>query len=112
MLLEVEMAKEYTLTLRSLKTLVGASLLFSMALGGCRARQQEPVTREEAMRIVAEWWKLHLPQVKVERLDICTSNLGSKWRLRYDTPGGSTGGPFDFEVDRISRKITYVHGGQ
>ncbi len=90
--------------------LILASALFVVA--GCQDRGSHGATGEEAVTITNAQLTADTPQIDLGTFTIQTADMGDRWRVTYDIPGGSTGTPVIFDVDKKSRKIVYAHRNQ
>lgn len=79
---------------------------------GCADRPRDAATAERAVAVTNEFMNHKLPQVDLDEMLVNTDDLGSKWRVSYDYPGGSTGGPAVFLVEKATGKILDVKMGQ
>lgn len=80
------------------------SLAFLLLLS-CQGPPQEGVTAEGARKATNEHMSEHLPQVDLSERTIVTVDLGDRWRVSYDFPGGATGGPIVLEVSKQSGEV-------
>jgi hypothetical protein len=93
--------------------------LMALLLWSCR-QPQESVTAEEAEQLALADATAALPQVPWRtKMTITTVDLGSRWRVTFTPPPGSTGDPVSVEVDKRTGKMVkemkgpcYDHGAE
>lgn len=81
-------------------------------LVGCQTDGNGTMTANEASDIANALLSEELPQVPLNMLQVQTEDLGGRWRVTYETPGGSTGGPIILDVDKRSGVVAVVAGAQ
>jgi hypothetical protein len=86
----------------------------ALVLVACHGQGQGPraATEPQAVEITKRYWAKESPQVDLSRWINSTRDLGDKWEVTWDVPGGSTGSPVTFEIDKRSGRILHVEGGQ
>lgn len=84
------------------------SLAWAILLVGCTDRPGGAGTSEQAIAVTNEFMEANLPQVDLTKMIIQTADLDNRWRVSYDYPDGSTGGPAIFLVEKKSGKILDV----
>ena len=90
------------------KVSLTVALLFVVA--GCEARPRGAPTANDAINITKPDMEAHWPRKEVGELIIATADGGDRWKVSYEIPGGSTGSPITYEVDKKSGKIVDVYG--
>jgi hypothetical protein len=85
------------------------ALAISLAVA-CQGCDKGAVTEKKAIEVTKAQMTKELPQVDLRIFVIEAEDLGSKWQVTYEIPGGSTGTPVVFEVDKNSGKIVSAHG--
>jgi hypothetical protein len=91
------------------------ALLSAVAVVLASACQDGPhgaPTSKQAVQITNREFAKDSPQVNLREFTVQTADKGDRWRVVYDVPGGSTGTPVIFDVDKKSGKIVYVHRNQ
>jgi hypothetical protein len=92
------------------KSVVGATLI--LLLGACQDRAPDPSTPQGAIEITNDLFASELPQVHLSNFTITSIDLGTRWRIVYEAPEGSTGGPWMVEVEKSTGNIVSAGGGQ
>ena len=78
----------------------------------CGPSSKGAPTPKDAIQITNAQMAKDSPQIGLHEFIINTSDLSDRWEVTYDVPGGSTGTPIVFEVDKKSAKIVFVHRNQ
>lgn len=94
-----------------MRTMVRVLAFSTLFLAGCQ-QPNNVDTADEAVEIANQFWAEKLPQVDLRPVDIKKTDIGTRWRVIYEPPEGSTGGPWVFEVDKKTGRIVNVSGGQ
>ena len=78
----------------------------------CGSWSGEIDSADEAVEVANGFMAENLPQVDLSEMVIETRDLGDRWQVAYDMPGGSTGGPAIFVIEKRSGEIAHVEIGQ
>lgn len=86
--------------------------LSACLVAACQGRDEGAATAHEAVEITRAQISKETPQMDLRMFVIDTKDLGGRWQVTYEIPGGSTGTPIIFEVDKKSGEIVDTRGGQ
>jgi hypothetical protein len=87
-------------------------LASTVVLSACQTQGKRAATAPQAVEITKSYWAKESPQVDLRRWVNSTRDLGDKWEVIWEVPGGSTGSPVTFDIDKRSGRIVHVEGGQ
>ena len=79
---------------------------------GCEDRTRGAETANEATEVTNAHMGEDLPQVALSDMVIETLDMGDRWRVSYSVPGGGTGGPIIFVVNKRSGEIVHMETEQ
>lgn len=71
----------------------------------CEATSKGARTAGEATEVANEYMAENLPQVRLQRQQVETIDMGDRWRVSYVVPEGGTGGPIILLVDKRSGEV-------
>jgi hypothetical protein len=82
--------------------------LLALLLTGCGDR----ATTENEAITAANAYLATMPQMGASHRTVSAIDMGDRWRLSYDMPEGSTGGPLIVVVNKQSGKVVHMETEQ
>ena len=78
----------------------------------CQACELSAITSNRALEIGNSYLTQNLPQVPLSDLRVEVIDLGDRWRLSYNPPSGSTGGPIIIVIDKDMGRVIHTEAQQ